>query len=104
LKSGSSAQALEIIKDQRNNLAHGKSTLPLADIKRLVIESLKLDDWARIPAMDGGLELADWVPWIVTSPVTSRRTGLFERWQKDVICYLIPDTGEVFKVPRGQAG
>jgi len=39
---------------------------------------------------DGELQLADC------------QAGLFERWQ-NAIRYLIPETGEVFKVPRKAA-
>ena len=52
---------------------------------------------------DGELQLADWIPWIATSPANTGQAGLFERWQKSAIRYLVPETGEVFKVPRKAA-
>jgi hypothetical protein len=66
----------------------------------LVYESLQLDAWARISDADGDLRLADWNPWVGTSSTANGQTGLFERWQKNAIRYLVPETGEVFKVPN----
>jgi hypothetical protein len=100
MKNESAARALEAVNIQRNNLAHGRKSLPLPEMQKLVVQGLQLDDWARISAVDGELRLADWVPWIVTSSARDRQTGLFERWQKNAIRYLVPETGEVFKLPR----
>jgi hypothetical protein len=100
LKDKEAINALEAINVQRNNLAHGRKTLPVIEIKKLMRQSLRLDAWAKIPEMDGNLRLTDWAPWVVALSSTAKKTGLFERWQKNVIRYLIPETGEVFKVPR----
>ena len=32
-----------------------------------------------------------------------QREGLFERWQKNALRYLVPETGEIFKAPRSSA-
>jgi hypothetical protein len=84
-------------------LAHGRTSLPLAEIKKLVTQGLQLDAWARISEVDGEFRLADWIPWVATSSATTGQTGIFERWQKNAIRYLIPEPGEVFKVPRKSA-
>jgi hypothetical protein len=34
------------------------------------------------------------------SSAVSGQMGIFERWQKKAIRYLVPETGEIFKVPR----
>jgi hypothetical protein len=81
-------------------LAHGRKSLPLAKVEKLVFQSLQLDAWTKISDMDGELRLVDWIPWIMTSSATTGQTGLFERWQKNAIRYLVPETGEIFKVPR----
>jgi hypothetical protein len=73
------------------------------EIKELMVQGLQLDAWARISEADGELKLSDWIPWIATSSATTEQTGLFERWQKNAIRYLVPETGEVFKVPRKSA-
>jgi hypothetical protein len=99
LKNKAGVRALEAINTQRNNLAHGRTTLPLAEIKKLVVQGVQLDAWAKIFEADGELRLVDWIPWVVTSG-TGEQIGLFERWQKNVVHYLVPETGEVFKVPR----
>jgi hypothetical protein len=100
LKNDAVARALESVNIQRNNLAHGKKSLPLTEIKKLVVKSLQLDAWAQISEVDGELQLADWLPWIEVASATTGQIGLFERWQKNAIRYLVPETGEVFKLPR----
>jgi O-acetyl-ADP-ribose deacetylase (regulator of RNase III) len=44
--------ALDKIIEQRNNLAHGRQSLPLAEIKNLLNQGLELDAWKRIPETD----------------------------------------------------
>jgi hypothetical protein len=46
------------------------------------------------------LRLADWRPWVGASPTGGGQLGLFERWQKSRLRYLVPETGEIFEVPR----
>jgi hypothetical protein len=93
------APALETIIEQRNALAHGRQTLSLANIKKLVMQGLQLESWERIPDTYGELRLLDWQPWVGTPP-TGPKVGLFERWQKNAVRYLVPETGEIFKAPR----
>jgi hypothetical protein len=100
LKDANSARALDEVNHQRNNLAHGRQTLPLTKIKKLVAQGLDLESWGRIAETDGELRLADWRPWIRMSPTRPDLIGLFERWQKNNVRYLVPETGEVFNVPR----
>jgi hypothetical protein len=95
------APALGSIIEQRNALAHGRQSLPLGEIKKLVMKGLRLESWEQIPEIDGELRLADWQPWIGTTG--TGQIGLFERWQKNDLRYLVPETGEIFKVPRGSA-
>ena len=99
LKDWAAAQALEEVNAQRNHLAHGRKSLAVAEIKKLAVQGLKLQAWPQIPDKDGELILTDWHPWVVTSP-SNCQLGLFERWQKNAIRYLVPDTGVVFKVRR----
>jgi O-acetyl-ADP-ribose deacetylase (regulator of RNase III) len=99
LSDKSASSALETINTQRNNIAHGRKTLSLTRITGLVKQSLQLDDWEKISRADGELRLGDWTPWITVSPA-SGLSGLFERWQKNAFRYLVPETGEVFKIPR----
>jgi O-acetyl-ADP-ribose deacetylase (regulator of RNase III) len=98
--AGSSGRALAEINHQRNNLAHGRQSLPLAKIKKLVAQGLHLELWERIPETDGELRLADWRPWVGIPPTGTDQIGLFERWQKNSLRYLVPESGEVFDVPR----
>jgi O-acetyl-ADP-ribose deacetylase (regulator of RNase III) len=100
LKNDAAARALEAVNTQRNNLAHGRKSLALAEIRELIVQGLQLDAWPNISQIDGELRLADWIPWVAASSAVTRQTGLFERWQKNAIRYLVPETGEVFKVPR----
>ncbi len=100
LRNNASASALEALNSQRNNLAHGRKSMSVVEINELMSQSLQLKDWERIPQTDGELRLAEWIPWVLASSSTTGKTGLFERWQKNYIRYLVPETGEVFKVPR----
>jgi hypothetical protein len=97
------ARALETIVTQRNNIAHGKQSLPLAAIKKLVTQGLELELWEQIPEIDGELRLVEWQPWIGTLSTGTGQIGVFERWQRNALHYLVPETGEIFKVPRRSA-
>ena len=68
LKDARSARALDAINQQRNNLAHGRQSLPLAKIKKLIAQGLNLELWEQIAETDGKLQLAHWPPWVRTSP------------------------------------
>jgi hypothetical protein len=59
---------------------------------------------SRIPETDGELRLTDWQPWVGIPPTETNQIGLFERWQKNSLRYLVPETGEVFNVPRQSVG
>jgi O-acetyl-ADP-ribose deacetylase (regulator of RNase III) len=100
LKNDTSPRALEAVNSERNNLAHGRKSRSVEEIKNMVLQSLQLDDWIRISQTNGEFRVADWTPWVVASSATTGQTGLFERWQKNAIRYLIPETGELFKVLR----
>ena len=103
LRNNASVRALETLNSQRNNLAHGRKSMSVVEINELMLQSLQLKEWEKIPQTDGELHLADWIPWVVASSSATGKTGLFERWQKNAIRYLVPETGEVFKVPRKMA-
>jgi hypothetical protein len=100
LRDSKSAQALNGVVAQRNHLAHGRKAESLTKIKSLVTLGLQLESWERIIETDGELRLLDWRPWIVTSPSNPPQVGLFERLENSTIRYLIPETGEIFIVPR----
>lgn len=100
LKNDISVSSLREINHQRNNLAHGRQSLPLAKIKKLVLHGLHLESWERIAETDGELRLSDWQPWVRIPQAGSDQIGLLERWQKNSLRYLVPETGKVFKVPR----
>jgi hypothetical protein len=100
LQDVKSVRFLDEVNHQRNNLAHGRQSLPLPKIKKLVVDGLHLESWERIPEADGELRLTDWQPWVGTPQIGSGQIGLFERWQKSSLRYLVPETGEIFRAPR----
>jgi O-acetyl-ADP-ribose deacetylase (regulator of RNase III) len=100
LRNEESVSALETLNTQRNNLAHGRETMSVGQIRELTLQSLQLKDWEKIQKTDGELRLTDWIPWVVAPSSAPGKAGLFERWQKNAIRYLVPETGEIFKVPR----
>ena len=67
-----------------------------------MIQGLELDSWEQIPKTDGEFRLVDWRPWIETPSTGADQVGLFDRWQKNALRYLVPETGETFKVQRRQ--
>ena len=95
------SHALATINEQRNALAHGRKSESIAMIKKRVMQGLQLDSWSRIPDADGELRLADWGPSAGTASLAPDQIGLFERWQKNALRYLVPETGEIFKISRG---
>jgi hypothetical protein len=103
MQDEAAARALEIINAQRNDLAHGRRSLSLVEIKKHVTKGLKLESWGRIPETDGEFQVLEWQPWARASSTDSGQIGLFERWQKNALRYLVPETGEIFKVPRSPA-
>ena len=103
MQDAAAGRALAIIIEQRNALAHGRRSLSLAEIKKLVTNGLQLELWARIMETDGEFRVVDWGPWARVSSTQTGQIGLFERWQKNAIRYLVPETGEIFKVSRDLA-
>jgi hypothetical protein len=103
MQDEAAACALESIITQRNHLAHGRRSLPLVEIKKHVMKGLQLESWGRIPETDGEFQVVDWQPWARASSTPTGQIGLFERWQKNALRYLVPETGEIFKVPRSSA-
>ena len=75
----------------------------LAEIKKLVTNGLQLESWKQILETDGEFQVVDWQPWARASSAPNGHIGLFERWQKNAIRYLVPETGEIFKVLRSSA-
>ena len=63
MQDEAAARALEIIIAQRNDLAHGRRSLPLVEIKKHVMKGLQLESWERIPETDGEFQVSDWQPW-----------------------------------------
>jgi hypothetical protein len=59
--------------------------------------------WARPRDPPREFQVVDWQPWVRASSTTTGQIGLFERWHKNALRYLVPETGEIFKVPRGSA-
>jgi O-acetyl-ADP-ribose deacetylase (regulator of RNase III) len=94
------AKALEEVNSQRNNLAHGRASSPLGTIMESVNRGLRIDEWRHIADEEGPFLPSKWGPWLRGSTSPSEPEGIFERWQKNHIRYLVPDTGMVFKVQR----
>lgn len=97
LKNKQARFAIDTLIAQRNDLAHGRQSKPLATITDLVKKGLRLHDWASISKTEGPFRPDDWSPWIRLSP--RKEVGLFDRWQENWFRYVVPETGEVFKVP-----
>jgi hypothetical protein len=100
LKDAKSSSALDQINHQRNNLAHGRQSASLSTVKKLVADGLQLGSWSRIADTDGVLRLKDWWPWVGMH--AGDQIGLFERWQKNQLRYLVPETGKIFRMPRDE--
>lgn len=100
LRDPAAARAMEEINSQRNNLAHGRASASLLTIVDLVRLGLRIDEWHHIVDADGPFQPIDWHPWIHGQHDPNQAGAIFERWQKNHIRYLIPNTGVVFKVPR----
>ena len=47
LRDRAAAQALEEVNAQRNHLAHGRKSLGVAEIKKLAVQGLRLQDWPQ---------------------------------------------------------
>ena len=83
MQDKAAARALEIIIAQRNNLAHGRRSLPLVEIKKHVVKGLQFESWGRIPETDGEFQVLDRLPirsiiWIV-NPTASAKNEIRTR-------------------------
>ena len=104
LTDSSAVRALGTLNEERNNLAHGRVTRPFDEIQSHVNHGLRLFEWERAQDRHGPFRTEEWQPWILALSDNNNAIGLFERWQKSSIRYLVPETGEVFKTPRWQNG
>lgn len=93
----------ENLNVQRNRLAHGKEPCSLKQIEGWVTSIINADLWNRIAGKYGKFCAADWKPWIAGISPATGDFGLFERWRKNFIRYLIPETGQTFIVPPPKA-
>ena len=82
IRDEAAACKLEIINAQRNDLAHGRRSLSLVEIKKHVLKGLQLESWGRIPETDGEFQVLRVAPWARVSSPESGQIGLLERWQK----------------------
>ena len=96
------ARALEIINAQRNDLAHGRRSLSLVEIKKHVTKGLKLESWGRIPETDGEFQVSEWQPWARAYSTESGQIGLLERWQKNALRYRCRRLAKSSKCRAGQ--
>jgi O-acetyl-ADP-ribose deacetylase (regulator of RNase III) len=96
LRNKQSRSAMDTLITQRNALAHGRESKPLATIVDLVRKSLRLYAWTTISEAEGPFQPGNWIPWIRLSATS--QTGLFDRWQENWIRYVVPETGEVFRM------
>ncbi len=102
LRDKAALQALEHVNAWRNSIAHGKACPPVAEVRETVARALSLHRWAAIPETDGPLDFGPWAPWVTSLAGAQDEVGLFERWQRNDIRYLVPETGTIVKVPRRQ--
>ena len=97
LKNKQARSAMDTLITQRNALAHGRQSKSLSTITDLVKKGLRLHDWASISKTEGPFRPEDWIPWIRQS--SRNQAGLFDRWQGNWLRYVVPETGEIFRVP-----
>jgi len=76
MRDEAAARKLEIINAQRNDLAHGRRSLSLVEIKKHVLKGLQLESWGRIPETDGEFQVLEWQPWARVSSTESGQIGL----------------------------
>jgi O-acetyl-ADP-ribose deacetylase (regulator of RNase III) len=99
LSSTPSLQALAVVNDLRNDLAHGRHHKAPSEIYTTVEKALSLDKWSPVSAAAGDIPASDWIPWTAMEAPHSGHIGLFDRWSPNRLRYLVPSSGHVFELP-----
>jgi O-acetyl-ADP-ribose deacetylase (regulator of RNase III) len=86
----------------RNAIAHGRKAREYSKILRDVKLFLGAEDWSsRLLNISPPITLLP--PWIIQSPKPDEYEvhGIFDKWFKNSVSYVIPHTGEVFRISIG---
>lgn len=85
------------INQDRNAIAHGRSFRPADAIREDVEAFVDVSTWKSLRGERGSPDLSLLAPWLGRS---GDRTGILERWSPEHWRYVIPHSGEVFRLPR----
>jgi O-acetyl-ADP-ribose deacetylase (regulator of RNase III) len=103
LREERSAQRLERVNHDRNDIAHGRSFRPASEIVAELASFVQLEEWRRLLHEHGSPPLATLGPWVSLEPGGSG-TGVLESWSRKAWTYVVPDTGARFAVSAGSGG
>lgn len=97
LRAERTAQRLERVNHDRNDIAHGRSFRAAAAIVAELAAFVRLEEWRRLLHEHGAPPLATLRPWVAPEPGGSG-TGVLESWGRERWTYVVPDTGARFVV------
>ncbi len=96
----SSGQRLQRLNSDRNNIAHGRAFRPPLEIYRDIQEFIQVERWSEQVEQYGAPDMKRLYPWLAEMPDQNQgsRIGMLDKWEQRKWLYLIPTTGQSFKL------
>jgi O-acetyl-ADP-ribose deacetylase (regulator of RNase III) len=94
---------LQRLNTDRNNIAHGREFRSASLIRQDLLDFLHLDEWYKLFTLHGSPDLKHLTPWLAKAPSSEKETskiGILDRWDHKKWTYLVPATGQSFKIPH----
>lgn len=98
-------RVLRIVQD-RNDLAHGRAARDPNEIEEDLVSLIDPIGWAAARKQFGDPGESNLSPWIHAVPMDATdgpggtHFGVLDRWTQKHYEYLVPDTGQTFRLPR----
>jgi O-acetyl-ADP-ribose deacetylase (regulator of RNase III) len=101
-------QVVDRLNVDRNAIAHGRNARSVADIRADVAALLHGSEWRALSQRIAPPNHVELSPWLVkrgdggsASKTEAVDIGVFEKWDKEKISYLIPCSGTFFQTQSG---
>jgi hypothetical protein len=109
LRDPAGSVALERINADRNAIAHGRAGRPPAAIRQDLAAFVRAPAWEQLRGMAGTPPTAELRPWVWARAAAAGgdggqagQLGVLDRWNDARHVYLVPGTGETFRVTTAE--